>query len=127
MNRLDRAFVFPALRGSWTLLAYHIVQGGELTPAMRLLLADIIVGNRDLQLPLGEKRYWKNHQVADVISLENQGIGTTEAIEIVARKYSKTPRTVWRALESGRTHFEARVKFFREFRAKKAKQEETRD
>jgi hypothetical protein len=119
MNPLDRAFVFPALRGSWSLLAHHIIQGGELTPAMRLLLADIIVGNRDLQLPLGEKRFWKNHEVGDVISLENEGVRTTEAIEIVARDHDVDPRTIFRALREGRSRFEARVKFFRELRAKK--------
>jgi hypothetical protein len=124
MNPLDRIFVVPALEGEWSLLGHHILGGGELTPAMRLLLADIIFGHRRL----GKKRSSTIDPVGDVIALENEGKTTTEAINIVAGEHNVTTRTIWRALKSRRASVEARLKVVEKFwQEERAKKEEIRD
>jgi hypothetical protein len=119
MNPLDRVFVFPALRGDWFPLALYILHGRELTPAMRLLLANVIMGKRDLKLRKPERR--KNELVSDVLRLEHHGSITSNAVEAVSKTYQVNARTVWRALESERPAGEKREKILRDFRIERAK------
>jgi hypothetical protein len=119
MNPLDRIFVFPALRGDWRPLAFHILRDGELTSAMRLLLADVFLGKRDLRLTSSETR--KNQVVQDVLRHEHHNTVTSAAVEAVAKSYGITPRTVWRALERERPAGEKREKHERNVRIERAK------
>lgn len=92
-----------------------------MTPAMRYIVADILRGDRELQLKQGEKRRRKTKQVADVRTLEFQGFDTTEAVNKVAAWDKVNPRTIWRALKNDQGRFDARVKSLQGLQAKTRK------
>jgi hypothetical protein len=105
MNPFDRACIGAALEGEYDPLAEHIKRGGEITPAMRQLLAQVLLGERKLpkHRPVRNKTVDRKIKMArGVVLFEREGAGTEEAVNIIAEHYKVTPRTVWRALERGR-------------------------
>jgi len=105
MNPFDHSYVGAALKGHWDPLARHIKEGGEITPAMRELVAQVLFGERKLprHRPVRDKIIDRKYSMAKgVVLLERKGVGTTDAVEKVARHFRVTTRLVWDALRRGR-------------------------
>jgi hypothetical protein len=105
MNPFDLAYIGAALEGHYDPLAEHIKRGGEITPAMRQLLAQVLLGERKLpkHRPVRNKTVDRKIEMArGVVLLEREGTGTEEAVNIIAEHYKVNSRTIWRALERGR-------------------------
>jgi hypothetical protein len=105
MNPFDLACIGAALDGCYDPLAEHIKEGGEITPAMRQLLAQVLLGERKLpkHRPVRNKTVDRKIEMArGVMLLEREGTGTEEAVNIIAGHYKVNSRTIWRALKAGR-------------------------
>jgi hypothetical protein len=105
MNPFDEIYIGAALEGRYDPLAEHIKRGGEITPAMRQLLAQVLLGERKLPKcrPVRNKTVDRKIKMArSVVLLEREGAGTEAAVNFIAENWKVNPRTVWRALERGR-------------------------
>jgi hypothetical protein len=105
MNPFDRTCIGAALEGHYDSLAEHIKRGGEITPAMRQFLAQVLLGERKLPKYRPVRNKTVDRKIGmprGVVLLEREGVGTEEAVNIIAEHYKVNSRTVWRALERGR-------------------------
>jgi hypothetical protein len=95
--------------GDWEPLAKHIESGGEITDAIRKFIAGILRGeiSRKRQRPRKESVRDLGEWIAYfVVERERDGMRTGRAIEMAAKKFRVTPRTVQRKLAAYRSQAE---------------------